>query len=115
MVGGYKNGFHTKDDLTIKPEVTDGSKIEIKTVNNCLKGNDSVDIQSGNLVLISTSGNGIVTENTDVSSKGNQRGTVSISGGHIDIYSAKDGIDAGYNVEIVFPTPVGASINNLFL
>ena len=100
MVGGYKNGFHTKDDLTIKPEVTDGSKIEIKAVNNCLKGNDSVDIQSGNLVLISTCGNGIVTENTDVSSKGNQRGTVSISGGHIDIYSAKDGIDAAYNVEI---------------
>lgn len=100
MVGGYKNGFHTKDDLTIKPEVTNGSKIEIKAVNDCLKGNDSVDIQSGNLVLISTSGNGIVTENTDISSKGNQRGTVSISGGHVDIYSAKDAIDAAYNVDI---------------
>ncbi|MCF0107851.1 MAG: carbohydrate-binding domain-containing protein, partial [Bacilli bacterium] len=100
MVGNYKNGFHTKDDLKIKPEVNNGSKIEIKTVNNCLKGNDSVEIESGNLVLISTAGNGIVTENSDVSSKGNQKGSVVITGGHIDIYAAKDAIDAAYNLEI---------------
>ena len=96
----YNNGIHTKDDLKIKPEVESNSSIQITTVNNCLKGNDSIEIESGNLVLISTGGNAIKTENTDVSSKGNQRGTISITGGHLDIYSAKDAIEASYNVEI---------------
>lgn len=100
IVANYNNGIHTKDDLSIKPEVENNSSIQIKAVNNCLKGNDSIKIESGNLVLISTFGNAIKTENTDISSKGKQRGTISITGGQLDIYSAKDAIEASYNVEI---------------
>jgi len=45
------------------------------------------------------SGDGIKTSNTDISTKGNQRGIVTLSGGTLNIYAACDGIDAAYNVE----------------
>lgn len=96
----YFNGIHSKDDLKIKPESVNGSKVEIKSYNNCLKGNDSVEIENGDLLLISTDGNGVVTENSDVSSKGNQRGNIVISGGKMDIYASRDGLDAANNVKI---------------
>ena len=68
--------------------------------DNSLKGNDGVTISSGTITLISKYGDGIKTTNSDVSSKGNQKGSVVLSGGTIDIYAACDGIDAVYNVEI---------------
>lgn len=91
----YNNGVHTTKDLTVS-DLT----LKVTAVNNALKGKDSVTVESGSLTLISTGGDGIKTEDTDVSSKGNQRGTVTVSGGVIDIYAAQDGIDAAYNVEI---------------
>ena len=95
VTGSYNNGVHTKDDLKIK-NVT----LKVTAPNNALKGNDSVTVESGNLILISTGGDGIKSENSDVSSKGNQRGTVTLSGGSISIFAACDGIDASYDVEI---------------
>ena len=95
VTGSYNNGIHTKDDLKIK-NVT----LKVTAPNNALKGNDSVKIESGDLILISTGGDGIKTENTDVSSKGNQRGTVALEGGTIAILAACDGIDAAYDVTI---------------
>lgn len=92
---GYNNGIHTKDDLKISD-----ATIKVTCPDNALKGNDSLKISSGNLTLISTSGDGIKTSNSDVSSKGNQRGTVEITGGAIAIYSGCDGIDAAYDVSI---------------
>lgn len=68
--------------------------------DNSLKGNDGVTISSGTITLISKYGDVIKTTNSDVSSKGNQKGSVVLSGGTIDIYAACDGIDAAYNVEI---------------
>ena len=91
----YNNGIHTKDDLDIK-----NVNLKVTALNNCLKGNDSVNIESGELILVSTSGDGIKTTNSDVSEKGNQRGTVTITGGIIDIYSCCDGIDAAYDIDI---------------
>ena len=91
----HDNGIKTKDDLTIK-NVT----LKVTAVGNALKGNDSVSIKSGNIILISKSSDGIKTKNTDVSAKGVQRGTVSIEGGKTDIYAACDGIDAAYNVNV---------------
>ncbi|MBQ8730747.1 MAG: carbohydrate-binding domain-containing protein, partial [Lachnospiraceae bacterium] len=92
---GYNNGIHTKDDLEIK-NVT----LKVSAPNNAIKGNDSITINSGNIIAISTGGDGLKTTNSDISDKGNQRGTISILGGNVDIYAACDGIDAAYNVEI---------------
>lgn len=89
------NGVHTKDDLNVK-----NLSLQVDCKDNALKGNDSVTIESGNLILIARQGDGIKTKNSDVSSKGNQRGTVAITGGDILIYAACDGIDAAYDVII---------------
>ncbi|MCD7728699.1 MAG: carbohydrate-binding domain-containing protein [Clostridia bacterium] len=89
------NGIHTKDDLGVK-----NLTLQVECEDNALKGNDSVTIKSGNLVLIARTGDGIKTTNSDTSTKGNQRGTVTISGGTVLIYAACDGIDASYDVDI---------------
>lgn len=91
----FDNGVKSKDDLSVK-----NLTLKVTSTGNALKGNDSVTIKSGNLILISTASDGVKTENTDVSSKDKQRGTVSIQGGQVDIYAACDGISAAYNVEI---------------
>ena len=91
----HDNGIKTKDDLVIK-NVT----LKVTAYGNALKGSDSVTVQSGEIILISETSDGIKTKNTDVSDKGSQRGTVSIEGGKIDIYAKCDGIDASYNVAI---------------
>lgn len=86
------NGIHTKDDLEIK-----NLNLTVTAVDNALKGNDSVTVESGNLVLISRAGDGIKTSNSDISDKGNQRGDITFLGGQIDIYAACDGIDASHD------------------
>ena len=101
VTASYNNGVHTTKDLKVKDLA-----LKVTAPNNALKGKDSVSVASGSLLLISTGGDGIKTEDSDVSSKGNQRGTVTISGGTIDIYAACDGIDASYNVEIGKGEPV---------
>lgn len=89
------NGVHTKDDLKVK-----NLTLQVECEDNALKGNDSVTIESGNITLIARSGDGIKTTNSDISSKGKQRGTVAITGGEVTIYAALDGIDAAYDVTV---------------
>ncbi len=91
----FDNGVKSKDDLSVK-----NLTLKVTAAGNALKGNDSVTIKSGSLILISTGSDGVKTENSDVSSKEKQRGTVSITGGQVDIYAACDGISAAYNIEI---------------
>ena len=91
----YNNGIHTKDDLKIKNQV-----LKVTAPNNAIKGNDSLTIESGNIIAISTAGDALKTSNSDISSKGNQRGTITISGGTLELYAGCDGIDAAYDVEI---------------
>ena len=86
-------GIHTKDDLEIK-----NVSLTVVCVDNALKGNDSVTIESGKTMLIASAGDGIKTTNSNVSEKGNQRGTVTILGGEHSIFAGCDGIDAAYNV-----------------
>lgn len=95
VVSSNNNGIHTKDDLKVK-----NLTLNVKCVDNALKGNDSITIESGTLTLIATKGDGMKTKNSDISSKGNQKGTISIQGGEHTIYAACDGIDAAYNVVI---------------
>lgn len=92
---GYNNGIQTKDDLEIK-----NLMLKVTAPNNAVKGNDSLTIKSGEITAISTGGDALKTDNSDVSSKGNQRGTVTISGGNVTLYAANDGIDAAYDTVI---------------
>lgn len=89
------NGIHTKDDLKVK-----NLFLQVECEDNALKGNDSVTVESGTLILIARTGDGIKTSNSDLSSKGKQRGTVAITGGDVRIYAACDGIDAAYDVTV---------------
>lgn len=95
VVSENNNGIHTKDDLEVK-----NLTLNVMCLDNALKGNDSVTIESGTTSLIAKQGDGIKTTNTDVSDKGKQRGTVSITGGTHTIGAACDGIDAAYDVVI---------------
>ncbi len=95
VTGNYNNGIQSKDDLSIKNVI-----VKVTAVNNAVKGNDAVDIESGNIIAISAKGDGIKTSNSSISNKGNQNGIVTITGGNIDIYAACDGIDASYGADI---------------
>lgn len=95
VTGNYNNGIQSKDDISIK-NVT----IKVNAVNNAIKGNDEVAIESGKIIAISRKGDGIKTSNSSLSTKGKQKGNVIISGGNIDIYAACDGIDAAYGVDV---------------
>ena len=98
------NGIHTKDDLEVK-----NLNLTVTCIDNALKGNDSVTLESGKIVLISRGGDGIKTSNSDISDKGNQRGNISLLGGRVDIYAACDGIDASHNV-----TVEGTAVLNIY-
>ena len=95
VTASYHNGIQTKDDLSVK-----NLTLSVTAPNTALKGNDSVTVESGAVTAVSTAGDGVKTDNSDLSAKENQRGTVTVSGGTVTIYAACDGIDAAYNVEI---------------
>ncbi|MBR6405956.1 MAG: carbohydrate-binding domain-containing protein [Lachnospiraceae bacterium] len=91
----YDNGVKSTKDLSIK-NVT----LKVTSPGAALKGNDSVTVKSGSIIAVSTGSDGVKASDSDISSKGNQRGTILIEGGQLDIYAQKDGISAAYNVEI---------------
>ena len=93
--GGYNNAVHSTKDLTIQ-------KLTLKATgyNNALKGKNSVTIVSGEVQANAKTGNGIITEESDLTSKGKQKGTIAIQGGSVYVDSLHDAIDAAYNVEI---------------
>lgn len=95
VTANYNNGIQSKDDLSIKNVI-----VKVTAVNNAIKGNDAVDIESGDIIAISAKGDGIKTSNSSLSNKGNRKGIVTITGGNIDVYAACDGIDAAYGVDI---------------
>ena len=88
----YNNGIHTTKDLEIK-----NLSLKVTAYNNTLKGDDSVTVTSGTVVAISTNGDGVKTENTDVSKNGVTRGDIVISGGTVTVYAAGDGFQAAHN------------------
>ena len=95
VASAHNNGIHCKDDLEVQ-KLT----LTVNCADNALKGNDSVSVYSGDILLISRAGDGIKTVNSDVSNKGVQRGNITVSGGAIGIYPACDGIDAACDVNI---------------
>ncbi len=98
VVSENNKGIHTKDDLQVK-----NLTLLVACTDNALKGNDSAELTDCTTTLIASAGDGIKTSNSDISSKGNQRGTVTINGGSHTIYAACDGIDAAYDVVIENP------------
>ena len=94
VTGNYNNGVHTSKDLEIQ-------KLTLKSTgyNNAIKGKDSVTINSGLVQAYALTGNGIKTDSSDVSSKGNQRGTITFNGGTVYVDSLHDAVDASYNIE----------------
>ncbi len=93
IIANYNNGIHTTKDLEIK-----NLSLKVTAYNNAIKGNDSITIESGNIVAISTNGDGIKTENTDANKNGVVRGDITITGtASVTIYAAGDGIQAAHN------------------
>ena len=90
-----EGGIKSKDDLKLK-----NISVEVTAAGNALKGNDSVTAEDSLLVLFSSAGSGIKTSNSKISSKGNQKGTVTILGGQTYITSGGDCVSSAYNVEI---------------
>ena len=110
ITANYLNGIHGKDDVKIQKQT-----LNITAINHGIRGNDSVEIVSGN-ITISCGGDGLHSENSDISSKGNQRGYVTISGGTLNINSWGDAIQAAYDAVIeevdgTAPTTVTARTN----
>ena len=101
VISENNNGIHSKDDLQVK-----NLTLYVACIDNALKGNDGVEIEGGNTTLIASAGDCIKTTNSDISEKGNQRGSISIVGGTHTLYAACDGIDAAYNVSIDESTTV---------
>lgn len=95
VTGSYNNGVHTSKDLDIK-----NMELVATAPNNAIKGNNSVEVHSGSITAVSTGGDGLKTEDSDVSSSGNQKGDINIFGGTLNIYAAGDGLDAAHDVDI---------------
>lgn len=91
----YNNGLMTSKDLKIK-----NLTLNVLAKDNAIKGNDSITIDSGTIKAISTQGDALKTKDSDISSKGNQRGNITINDGTITLYAACDGIDASCDVII---------------
>ena len=94
LTANYINGIHVKDDVKIQKQT-----LNITAVNHGIRGNDSVTITSGT-VNISCGGDGLHSENSDISSKGNQKGNITINGGTVVINSWNDAIQAAYDTVI---------------
>lgn len=94
ITANYLNGIHGKDDVKVQKQT-----LNITAVNHGIRGNDSVTITSGT-INISCGGDGLHSENSDISSKGNQRGNVTVNGGSLTINSWGDAIQAAYNAVI---------------
>ena len=87
----YYNGIHCKDDVKVQKQT-----LNVTAPNHGIRGNDSVTITSGT-INITCGGDGLHSDNSDISSKGNQRGNVTVNGGTLTINSWGDAVQASYN------------------
>ena len=93
--GNYNNGVHTTKDLTI-------NNLTLKSTgyNNAIKGKKSITLSAATVQAYAQTGNGLKTDDTDVSSKGKQRGIISIDGASLYVDSLHDALDASYNIVV---------------
>ena len=90
VVGRYKDGIVSKDDLDIRR-----ANISIETVDDGLYGQDSVDIRDSK-ILIKAGDDGIKADNEEREDKG----FVHIEGSDIQIFAKDDGIKGVRKVDI---------------
>lgn len=95
VIANYNNGIACKNDIKIK-----NLTLKVSAPGNAIKGNDSITIESGEITVVSTEGDGLKTKNTDISPKGKQRGWIKIKGGIVNIYAADDCIKAAFDFKI---------------
>lgn len=89
---GYYNGIHCKDDVTIQKQT-----LTITAPHHGVRGNDSITIASGT-IDIKCGKDGLSTKNSDISSKGNQKGDITINGGTITINADGDACASAHDV-----------------
>ncbi len=106
VVSENNNGIHTKKDLEVK-----NLTLTVFCEDNALKGNDSVTLEKATATLIAAAGDGVKTSNSDISSKGNQRGIITVLGGNYTVYAACDGLDAAYDVVVEDGEEVSTVLN----
>lgn len=88
----YNNGIHSKNDIKIK-----NLTLNVVSPDDAIRGNDSITVESGVITVKSLEKDGLKTKNTDISSKGKQRGLIELQGGTVNIYAADDCIKAAYD------------------
>lgn len=94
-------GIYSKKDVSVK-----NLTLSVTCRENAIRGNDSVSFNGGTITLIATHGDAIKTTNSDISSKGNQRGNITVAGSILTVYSAEDAIEAEHDVIITDSTSV---------
>ena len=98
-------GIYSKKDVELK-----NLTLSVTCRENAIRGNDSVSFNGGAITLITTHGDAVKTSNSDISSKGNQRGNITVTGSILTIYSAEDAIEAEHDVIITD----GSSVVQIF-
>lgn len=91
LTANCQNGVNCEDDLKIED-----AAIYITTIDNGLRGKDSVTIDSGT-IIIEAQGNGICTNNMEDEGKG----YIAINGGHLEITAQQDCIQAATDLSIM--------------
>lgn len=93
--GNCNNGIHCEKDVKIK-----NLSLYCKGYNNGIRGENSISITSGNVQVVAVGGDGLKSIDNGLSSKGNQKGDITITGGTVDIDAYGDGIQAAHDLKI---------------
>ena len=102
---GYGSGIHTTKDLKIQ-------KLSLKSsaLSCAIRGDDSITMESGTVVAISTRGDGLKTDSTDANKSGATRGNISLLGGTMKVFAAGDGFQAAHDFEMAEGEDSGPSV-----
>lgn len=85
VTSAFNNGIGSKDELKIMSGI-----INVKAVNNAIRGNDCVIVKGGDVNVESTAGDGIKSTKED----NKEKGFVYIEGGKVNIKSKEDALQA---------------------
>ncbi len=105
VTSSSNGGVYTKDDLKLK-----NVRLKAETNGTALRGSDSVTVESAELLLVAGK-HGIKTANSKTSSKGSQRGTVTVMSGSVEIHAGAAAIDAAYDFKL---DPAGDCSVNIY-